>query len=109
MSWWLKAVPWSVILANAPALMDGVRKLIDKRKSSGESFDPGDEVGMASRVAALEQRERRMLEIIESLANNTQQLIETVDALRRRARVGLGISVVLAVGLVIALVGAYGS
>ena len=31
MSWWLKAVPWSMILANAPALMDGARKLMEKR------------------------------------------------------------------------------
>ena len=107
MSWWLKAVPWSVILANAPALLDGARKLLEKRKSPGEPFDPGDEVGMATRIAALENRERRMLELIESLASNNQQLIETVDWLRRRARLGFGISAMLAVGLVVALVGAY--
>ena len=107
MSWWLKAVPWSVILANAPALLDGARKLLEKRKATAESFDPGDEVGMAARIAALENRERRMLELIESLASNNQQLIETVDWLRRRARLGFGISAMLGVGLVVALVGAY--
>jgi hypothetical protein len=105
MSWWLKAVPWSMILANAPAVVEGARKLLDKRRSPGQAAD--DDAGVAERVAALESRERRMIELIESLARSNQQLIEAIDVLRRRARVALGVSAVLAIGMIVALVGAY--
>jgi hypothetical protein len=107
MSWWLKAVPWSMILANAPAVVEGARKLLDKRRSPGPPAADGGEAGVAERVAALESRERRMLELIESLASSNQQLIEAIDVLRRRARVAFGVSTVLAIGMIVALVGAY--
>jgi hypothetical protein len=106
MSWWLNAVPWSAILANAPAVVEGARKLLDKRRSPGPPATDG-EAGLAERVAALESRERRMLELIESLASSNQQLIEAVDILRRRARVAFGVSTVLAIGIIVALAGAY--
>jgi hypothetical protein len=106
MSWWLKAVPWSMILANAPAMVEGARKLLDMRRPPGPPVADG-EAGLAERVAALESRERRMLELIESLASSNQQLIEAIDVLRRRARVAFGVSAVLAIGMIAALVGAY--
>lgn len=111
MSWWLKAVPWSVILANAPALVDGARKLLDKKRSAGyEARGGGEEAGSVEhRLALLENRERKMLELIESLAASNQQMIEAIAALRQRARVILGISVVLLAGLVVALVRAFGA
>jgi hypothetical protein len=110
MSWWLKAVPWSVILANAPALVDGARKLLDKKRSPGSEARRGEEEGSVEhRLALLENRERKMLELIESLAASNQQMIEAIAALRQRARVILGISVVLFAGLVVALVRAFGA
>lgn len=103
MAWWLKAVP--LILANAPALVDGARKLLDKRRTAGETLtvDAGDEGAIARRLAQLENRERKMLELIESLASSNQQLAGAVSALRRRARINLGISIAMAIGLLVAL------
>jgi hypothetical protein len=103
MAWWLKAVP--LILANAPALVDGARKLLDKRRTAGETLpvDAGDEGAIARRLAQLENRERKMLELIESLASSNQQLAGAVSALRLRARINLGISIALAIGLLVAL------
>ena len=103
MAWWLKAVP--LILANAPALVDGARKLLDKRRTAGETLrvDAGDEGAIARRLAQLENRERKMLELIESLASSKQQLAGAVSALRLRARINLGISIALAIGLLVAL------
>jgi hypothetical protein len=89
--------------------MDGARKLMEKRKAAGEPPAADDSTGLASRIAALESRERRMLELIESLASNNQQLIAAIDVLRRRARVALAINAALVLGLVVALVGAYGN
>ena len=51
MSWlWLKAVPWTTILATAPALVDGARKLLERR---GESAQQGAAGAAASDPAAL--------------------------------------------------------
>lgn len=108
MAWWLKAVP--LILANAPALVDGARKLLEKRRAAGDELRgeaAADEGAIAHRVALLENRERKMLELIESLAASNQQLAEAVTALQRRARISLGISIVLAIGLLIALIRAF--
>lgn len=108
MAWWLKAVP--LILANAPALVDGARKLLDKRRTAGDELrtNEEDEKAIAHRLAQLENRERKMLELIESLAGSNQQLAEAVTALQRRARISLGISILLAIGLLIALLRAFG-
>jgi len=107
MSWWLKAVP--LILANAPTLVDGARKLLEKRRSPGTGDrGNGAESGSAEhRLTLLENRERKMLELIESLATSNQQMIEAIAALRQRVRISMGISIVLLVGLVVALVRAF--
>ncbi len=107
MAWWLKAVP--LILANAPALVDGARKLLDKRRTAGDELRvyANDEGAIAQRLALLENRERKTLELIESLAGSNQQLIEAVSWLQRRARINLGISIALAIGLLVALVRAF--
>ncbi len=107
MAWWLKAVP--LILANAPALVDGARKLLDKRRTAGDELraDANDEGAIAQRLALLENRERKTLELIESLAGSNQQLIEAVRWLQRRNRINLGISIALAIGLLVALLRAF--
>jgi hypothetical protein len=107
MSWWLKAVP--LILANAPALVDGARKMLDKRRSAGNGARGGgeEEGPVEHRLTLLENRERKMLELIESLATSNQQMIEAIAALRQRARISMGISVVLFIGLVVALMRAF--
>lgn len=107
MAWWLKAVP--LILANAPALADGARKLLDKRRAAGDELrgDAKNEEAIAHRLAQLENGERRMLELIESLAGSNRQLAEAVTALQRRARISLAISIALAIGLLAALLRAF--
>lgn len=107
MAWWLKAVP--LILANAPALVDGARKLLDKRRTAGDELraDANDEGAIAQRLALLENRERKTLELIDSLAGSNQQLIEAVRWLQRRNRINLGISIALAIGLLVALLRAF--
>lgn len=106
MSWWLKAIPWSVVIANAPAVVDGVKKLLDKRRAGAPEAGAPPQT-LEARVAGLEQRERAALALLESLASSNEQLIAIIGVLRRRARIQLGISAALAVGLAAALLGAY--
>jgi hypothetical protein len=102
MSWWLKAVP--LILANAPTLVDSARKLLDKKRAGNGARGGGEETGSVEhRITLLENRERKMLELIESLASSNQQMIQAIAALRQRARISMGISIVLLIGLVVAL------
>jgi hypothetical protein len=107
MSWWLKAVP--LILANAPALVDGARKMLDKRRTTGNGARAGgeEEGPVEQRLSLLENRERKMLELIESLATSNQQMIEAIAALRQRARISMGVSIVLCIGLAVALLRAF--
>ena len=107
MAWWHKAVP--MILANAPGIVDSARKLLEKRRTASDEvrIDANDEGAIAQRLALLENRERKTLELIESLAARNQQLIEAVSGLQRRARINLGISIALAIGLLVALLRAF--
>jgi hypothetical protein len=109
MSWWLKAVP--LILANAPTLVEGARKLLEKRRPAGNGTHGGggEEGSVEHRLGLLEDRERKMLELIESLATSNQKMVEAIAMLRQRARISMGISIVLLIGLVVALVRAFGT
>ncbi len=100
MSWiWLKAVPWSTIIANAPTIVDGARKLLDRRGSPAEvtdeqATDPG---SLAQRLRVVELRQQEMLDVIDKLANSNEQLSEAVTYLRARAVFNFRLSVVLGV------------
>lgn len=110
MAWWLKAVPWSVIIANTPALVDSARKLLDKHRGGSSAVRPAPEQEDGSagqRIAELESRQRKMLELIESLASSNQQMMEAIVWLRSRARIQFAISIMLGFGLIVALLGAF--
>jgi hypothetical protein len=100
MSWiWLKAVPWSTIIANAPTIVDGARKLLDRRGGPAEvtdeqATDPG---SLAQRLRVVELRQQEMLDVIDKLANSNEQLSEAVTYLRARAVFNFRLSVVLGV------------
>jgi len=112
MSWlWLKAVPWGTIISNAPTIVDGARKLLDRR---GTATDLGDEpasdpASLAQRLRIVELRQQEMLDVIEKLANSNEQLTEAVTYLRARAafnfRLSLALAVVVAVLVVNSAIG----
>lgn len=109
MAWlWLKAVPWSTILANAPALVDGARKLIERRsqeRQQGLEFaDASNPAVVTQRLQAVEKRQQEVMELLESLANSNQQLAQAVASLRVRAAWSLRIALALAVVVVILLI-----
>lgn len=110
LSWWtvLQSVPWADVIANAPKVADGAKKLWT-RVARQPAPPPGDVVAAAgdkppdgpeSAVAALESRvaslestvaelHGQMLassQLIDALAEQNRQLVAVADAARQRAR-----------------------
>lgn len=97
----LKAVPWTEVIANAPKVADGARRLWNSvRGKSGEAAEipPAPDTrpagaGEADDLARLEQRleelrgqMRASSELIDALATQNTQLIRHVEAQDRRLR-----------------------
>jgi hypothetical protein len=124
----LTKVPWNAVLGNAPAVVDGAKKLwtaVAKNAASAEeeTVEPRHELAPEARaVAALDARasslegqvadlQREMLSsavLIKALADQNSQLIQTVDLLRIRIRLmlaavsALGIAAVACLFLLLA-------
>jgi hypothetical protein len=108
MSWlWLKDVPWGTILASAPALVDSARKLLERRsqttQQAGVDAGGSDPAALVARIQALEARQQKIAELIESLARSNEQLTAAVQYLRSRAAWNFRIAIVLAIAVVFLL------
>ncbi len=107
MSWlWLKAVPWSTIISNAPAIVKGARQLLDRRGTGSETVDltASDPGNLAHRLRIVELRQQEMLDVIESLAESNEQLTEALTYLRARAAFNFRLAIVLGIVVVILVV-----
>ncbi len=107
MAWlWLKAVPWGTIIANAPTIVEGARKLLDRRSAAAELVDESasDPASLAQRLRVVELRQQEMLDVIDKLANSNEQLSEAVTYLRARAVLNFRIALVLAVVVAVLVV-----
>ena len=107
MSWlWIKAVPWGTIISNAPTIVEGARKLLDRRSAAGELTDATatDPASLAQRLRVVEFRQQEMLDLIDKLANSNEQLTEAVTYLRARAALNFRLAIVLAVIVAILVV-----
>jgi len=100
----LKTVPWSQVIANAPAIADGARKLWKKVGGSDATgvtepvpivVPPGGDVAHALRVrveqlsattAELQHELQTSSELIKALADQNAELIQRVEAHRVRLR-----------------------
>jgi hypothetical protein len=106
---WLKAVPWSTILSNAPVILDGAKKLVALVKSrasdstaaasSAVTEAPPDLASLSTRVQELAQRQQETAELLRSLAETNAQLTQAVEALRRRATGNFRLAVIALVCL----------
>ncbi len=104
MSWlWLKAVPWSTIISNAPAIVDGARQLLDRRGTGTEAVDmeASDPGSLAHRLRVVELRQQEMLDVIDSLAKSNEQLTKAVTYLRSRAAFNFRLSLALLVAVIV--------
>ena len=114
----LKAVPWTEVIANAPKVADGAKKLwnsVGKKapQPAPDAVPPSEpdadtlgelETRLAAMEAAASELHAQMLassEVIHSLAEQNTQLISGVQTLRARAR-WLGGAVLLALAVALA-------
>ncbi len=111
-----KAIPWSDVVAAAPTVVKGARKLVDavrKRGDEGKAPDSsaGDAVAdpaahlqkLEARIEALEGRQQAALALVESMAEQQEKLVSAVEVLRLRSKFLLLLCILLALSVVLAL------
>lgn len=92
------AVPWNQIVRWAPQILAVSRDLLQRTRRDAEPVQPvhpGDDSGLARRVAALEENERRQAELVDRMAAQQAELGQAVVALHRQVRVLTALSVAL--------------
>lgn len=114
----VKAIPWSDVIAKAPDLAQGARKLWQKaagQRQGGVEAPPGASdgdtrlAGLEARLAELGARQQEITELLAALATQNAELVATADTLRRQLRrLWITVSVAAALGLsglILALLG----
>ena len=108
---WLKSLPWSTILSNAPLIVEGAKKLatLVKSKPADEAIsrgahtlrgDPSSELGeLRARVLQLEAEQRQTAALVGAMAETQAQMAQVLEALRSRARLNLRIALASLVGV----------
>jgi hypothetical protein len=89
-----KLIPWASVLAAAPAVVAGARKLWDARRDRGQAPP------LNEQIAELRKDLTAASELLARLAEQNQRLVEAVQILRVRTRVLLVVSAALAVAVV---------
>ncbi len=114
MGWGLlfKVIPWGDVIAAAPAVVDGAKKLWGLARDNKQVPDARPQStearmsALETEVAELRRESAASSELIKSLAEQNAQLVKAVDILRVRTRALLAataISGVLLVGLCVRL------
>jgi hypothetical protein len=102
---WLKAVPWSTLLSNAPVIVDGAKKLaslvrnqqaVSSRPTPGTFAGgaPSDLAQLQARIEQLEDEQRQAAELLRSIAESHAQMAQALVVLRARAKLNLRLAVV---------------
>lgn len=108
------AIPWGEVIARAPEVAQGARKLwqkVGKREAPTGAPAPAPAITPEARIAELEsqlltvtRRQQESAELLASLAEQNADLVRATEELRARVR-QLGIaSAVLGVGLIAAFI-----
>ncbi|MBN9697786.1 MAG: hypothetical protein J0L85_18510 [Zoogloea sp.] len=114
----VKAIPWSDVIAKAPDLAQGARKLWQKaagQRQGGVEAPPGGSdgdtrlAGLEARLTELGARQQEITELLAALATQNAELVTTADTLRRQLRrlwITVGVAAALGLsGLILALLG----
>lgn len=112
----LKAVPWAEVIAAAPAVADGAKKLWKRVRTSQENdaqgaegtpaLDPHDPVQLRQQIvhlegqlAELQAQMEQTAEVVRELANQNTVLIARIELNRRRLKLLALVCGVAVVGL----------
>jgi hypothetical protein len=102
----LKAISWSTILANAPAILQSATALLSETKvRSGAAASRNDVQSLADRIAVLEQHDREIAELLTRVTAQVAALTSASEVLEARARwlrvvaIAASVAAVLACGI----------
>jgi hypothetical protein len=108
---WLKSLPWSTILSNAPLIVEGAKKLASLVKSKpaegplSEGVDtldgdpPLEFSALRARIRRLETELQQSAELVRTLAEGQAEMAQVLEALRVRARLNLRLAVISLIAL----------
>jgi hypothetical protein len=108
------AIPWSDVIAHAPTVAKGARKLWQKvgkhhvdeaeAPAAPATTDPDSRFGaIDARLAEFEARQQDSAELLAALAAQNAELVRAAEALRRRVQILGGGLLLLAVAFVASL------
>jgi hypothetical protein len=100
-----KVIPWLELMAAAPAVVKGARRLWDTVKKQDAPVAEGQEPLAAQRALEVQIAELRdeltaASELVTKMAEQNGRLVEALAILRMRTRVLMVFSIILAMGLV---------
>ena len=92
----LAKIPWKEIIKYGPVIMNTASTLLSRNRSA--RVEPADTVEM--RIARLEQNEKDQAELIKSMAERQEMLVQSIHVLSARLKIAFIFSLVLAIGLI---------
>lgn len=101
-----KVIPWAELIAAAPTVAQGARKLwasVKGREAAGATAEMGPEARQQALQAQIDELRRELTassELIARLAEQNSGLVEAITVLRVRTRVLMAICAVLAAALI---------
>jgi len=96
----LSKIPWKEIIKYGPVIMNTASNLLSRNRSA--RIDPADTVEI--RIARLEQNEKDQAELIKSMAERQEMLVQSIHVLSARLKIALILSLVLAIALIYILI-----
>jgi ATP/maltotriose-dependent transcriptional regulator MalT len=107
---WLKSLPWSTILSNAPLIVEGAKKLASLVKSkpaeeviaqATDAFhdDASELSALRARVQRLEEEQGRSVELVRTMAETQAQMAQVLEAFRIRGRLSMRVAMISLVGV----------
>lgn len=103
----LKAIPWDTILVNAPSILRSADALMSKTSVRPDAASRNDIQALAERLAALEQRDTEVAELLTRVTAQVAALTTAGEVLEARARwllllaIGASVMSVVACGIAV--------
>jgi len=96
----LTRIPWKELLKYGPIIIDAASGLLSRNRSA--RIDAADT--MEARIARLEQNEKDQAELIQSMAERQEFLVQSIEVLNARLKLSFITSCVLFAGIIYMLV-----
>jgi len=92
----LAKIPWNEIIKYGPVIIDTASNLLSRNRSA--KIGAAESVEM--RIARLEQNEKDQAELIKSMAERQELLVQSIRVLNVRLNITFFISAILAIGFI---------